>query len=162
MLGVDVPFPAWVNRLAGAGAAVGDAAAAVLLQAQQLNERYKIREQSGAVWLKARSKAAELDAKYRVKERADRAVAHVQQRIDDSETVKKGLAKAKETAATLDARLGGLVGVNSIGRSALNMVNAFKERFQEGTPQDGTHVLDVPGLQSITAAAKAPTQAAMR
>ena len=87
MLGVDVPFPAWVNRLAGAGAAVGDAASAVLLQAQQLNERYKIREQSGAVWLKARGKAAEIDSKYRFKERADRAVAHVQQRIDESAAV---------------------------------------------------------------------------
>jgi hypothetical protein len=38
----------------------------------------------------------------------------------------QGLAKAKETAASLDARLGGMVGVESIGRSAWSMVSGFK------------------------------------
>merc|ERR1711934_1341124 len=43
-LKVPVEFPPWVNRLAGAGAAVGDAGTAALMKAQQVNNEYRISE----------------------------------------------------------------------------------------------------------------------
>jgi hypothetical protein len=147
-LGVDVAFPAWVNRLAGVGAAVSDAHARALLQAQQLDERYRIREQSGAVWLKARAKAAELDAKYRVKESAERAKAHVRQKLDESETVQRGIAKAKETASALDAKLGGLMGGGLLSGRACNLITAMQIGVQDRVGRGAV-------IDEMTAAARA-------
>jgi len=127
-LGVDVPFPPWVNRLAGVGAAISDAHARALLQAQMMDERYRIREQSGAVWLTARRKAAELDAKFRVIESADRARAHVRQKLDESETVQKSIARARETVNVIDAKLGGWMGGGPVSAKAGSLLSAVQSR----------------------------------
>lgn len=148
-LGVDVPFPPWVNRLAGVGAAISDAHSKALLQAQQLDERYRIREQSGAVWLKARAKAAELDARYGVKDSAERAKARVQQTLDESETVQKGIAKARETACALDAKLGGLMGGGLLSGRASNLITAMQTGMQDQLAGVGG------GTSELTEAARA-------
>ena len=152
-LGVDEPFPKWVNRLAGAGAAVGDAAAAALLQAQQLDERYRIRETSGSAWRAARAQAAALNARYRMTERADKAVAHVQQRLDESKTVQRGLAQAKLTASAIDATLGGLIGGASLSDKAATALASVQNRVHGGLANAGVLALD---SSALTSAAKAP------
>ena len=142
-LGVEPKFPGWVNRLASAGAAVGDACAAVLVQAQQLDDKFRIREQSGGAWLKACDAAAGLDSRFGITQRASEAVGAVaaaQQKIAQSEAVQSASAKAKQAASALDEKLGG------IGGKASKAMASVQNRMQSG----------LAGAESMAEAAKAP------
>ena len=76
-IALDVPeaFPGWVNRLAHAGAAIGDAHTAALTKASEIDESYRITETVGATVHAASGTLASLDERYRVSETAGKGLA---------------------------------------------------------------------------------------
>ena len=86
-------------------------------------------------------------------ERADKAVAHVQQRLDESKTVQRGLAQAKLTASAIDATLGGLIGGASLSDKAATALASVQNRVHGGLANAGVLALD---SSALTSAAKAP------
>ena len=117
-LRVAVEFPAWINRLAGAGAAIGDAHTAVLVQAQQIDEEYRLSEGAQGYLEAAMAKVAEIDGEYKISDKANQ--------LDEAYKVSETAAAAATAASDAIGAAAGAVFGNSEAPSMASMTEAAK------------------------------------
>merc|ERR1711934_926508 len=113
------------NRLAGAGAAVGDAGTAALMKAQQVNNEYRISEKAESAFAYASKTAHDLDEKYKITDKVQAAAntaAAKASEIDEKYAVSE-TAAAK--AAELDKKYAISGKADAASKAAASALGSF-------------------------------------